>query len=113
MVEAKFVFGGLEAVLDGPTVPFDPDESLDVGSRRAPSGEEGEIANGDATPDQQAAGPQPGSATLGVMTKEPGGGRSTSYALAQQELISRCRGKTSRLYRQQIRAHLSQDFGYK
>ncbi len=48
----------------GPTGPFDPDEGLDVGSRRAPSGEEGEIAIGDVTPDQQAAGPQPGSAVV-------------------------------------------------
>ena len=37
---------------------FDRDQRFNRCCRRAPSGEEGEVAVGDATPDQQAACPQ-------------------------------------------------------
>ena len=57
MVEAEFVLGGLEAVLDGPAMPFYLDERFDGCPGRAPCREEGEIAVGDGTPDQQAACP--------------------------------------------------------
>ena len=58
MVEPELVLGGLEAVLDGPAMPFDADQRLDRRFRWAPCGEVGEIAIGDVAPDQQAARPQ-------------------------------------------------------
>ena len=57
MVEAELVLGGLEAVLDGPAMPFHLDERLDGRPGRAPCLEEGQIAIGDAAPDQQTACP--------------------------------------------------------
>ncbi len=52
VVEAEFVLGGLEAILDRPAMAFHGDESLDVGSGRAPGREEGEVAIADGTTDQ-------------------------------------------------------------
>ena len=40
VVEAKFVFCGLEAVFDGPAMAFDADERGDVRSGGTPGGEE-------------------------------------------------------------------------
>jgi hypothetical protein len=57
MVEAEFILGGLEAVLDGPAMPFHPHQRFDRRSGRAPCREEGQIAIGDFAPDQQAARP--------------------------------------------------------
>ena len=58
VIEAEFVFSGLEAVLDRPAMAFDRDQRFDGRSCRAPGGEEGKIAIGDAATDQQAACPQ-------------------------------------------------------
>jgi hypothetical protein len=58
VIEAELVFGGLEAVFDRPSMAVDGDQRFNRCSRRAPGGEEGEVAVGDATPDQQAARPQ-------------------------------------------------------
>src|SRR3546814_670255 len=46
VVEAEFVFGGFEAVLDCPAMAFHLDQCLDGRALRAPCGEEGEIAVG-------------------------------------------------------------------
>ena len=58
VIEAEFVFGGLEAVFDRPAMAFDGDEGLDARAGRAPCREEGEIAVTDIAADQQAAGPK-------------------------------------------------------
>ncbi len=57
VVEAELVFCGLEAVLNGPALPFDPDQRFDARARRAPGGEKRARAVGDAAPDQQAMRP--------------------------------------------------------
>lgn len=56
--EAEFIFGGLEAVLNGPTAAFGLNQRVDGGPRRAPGREEGKIAIGDVVPDQHAPGPE-------------------------------------------------------
>ena len=58
MIEPELVFGGLKAVLDRPPMAFDRHQRFDGCSRWAPGGEEGEIAIGDMTTDQQTACPQ-------------------------------------------------------
>ena len=58
VVEAELVLGSLEAVLDGPALPFHRDKGVDARAGRAPSGKERARAVGDAAPDQQAARPQ-------------------------------------------------------
>ena len=58
VIEAELVLGGLEAVFDRPSMAFDGDQRFNRCARRAPGGEEGEVAVGNATPDQQAACPQ-------------------------------------------------------
>jgi hypothetical protein len=60
MVEAEFILGGLEAVLDGPAMPFHLHQRVDWRPGRTPCREEGQIAIGDVAPDQQAARPGPG-----------------------------------------------------
>src|SRR3954467_5852993 len=57
VVEAKLVFGRLEAVLDGPAPSFDTDQRLDRGAGGAPGGEEVQGAIGDIAADQQTPGP--------------------------------------------------------
>ena len=57
VVEAKLGLGGVEAVFDGPALPFDLDQRLDPGAGRAPRGEERMGAVGQAAPDQRAARP--------------------------------------------------------
>ena len=57
MVEAEFVLGGLEAVLDRPALALHPHQRFDGRPGRAPCREEGQIAIGDIAPDQQAARP--------------------------------------------------------
>jgi hypothetical protein len=56
VIEAEFVFGRLEAVLDRPAVAFNPDQGGDVRSGW-PSGREGEIAVSKIAADEQAACP--------------------------------------------------------
>ena len=51
VIEPKLVLGGLETVLDRPAMTLDPDQRLDRGSRRTPSGEVGEIAIGNMASD--------------------------------------------------------------
>ena len=58
VIEPEFVFGGLEAALDGPASPLDRYEDLDVCSRRAPGREERQIAVAHGSTDQEAARPQ-------------------------------------------------------
>ena len=62
VVEAEFILGGLEAVLDGPAMPLHADQGFDGRTGRAPSREEGEVTIGDVAADQQAPGPCPGCA---------------------------------------------------
>ena len=57
MVEAEFVFGGLETFLDTPACAVDLNQFLNGCSSGAPGGEEGAFAICKAAPDQQAAGP--------------------------------------------------------
>ena len=58
VVQSELVLGGLEAVLDRPSMALDADQRLDRCACRAPCGEVGEIAIGDMAPDQQASRPQ-------------------------------------------------------
>ena len=57
VVEPELVFCGLKTVLDRPAMALDRDQRFNRCSRRAPGGEEGEIAIGDTTTDQQTACP--------------------------------------------------------
>ena len=59
VIEPELVLGGLKTVLDGPPMAFDRHQHFNRCSRRTPGGEEGEIAIGDTTTDQQTAGPEP------------------------------------------------------
>ena len=58
VIEPELVFGGLETVLDRPAMAFDHHQRFDGCRRRTPGGEEGEIAIGDMTTDQQTARPR-------------------------------------------------------
>src|SRR5882757_9346604 len=58
VIEPELVFRGLKTVLDRPSMAFDRHQRFDGCCRWAPSGEEGEIAIGDMTADQQTACPQ-------------------------------------------------------
>ncbi|MDR6116523.1 hypothetical protein QE360_003492 [Sphingomonas sp. SORGH_AS789] len=62
MVEAEFILGGLEAVLDGPAMPFHTDQGFDSRAGRTPGGEAGKVITGDVAADQHASGPYPGCA---------------------------------------------------
>ena len=57
VIEPELVFGGLKTVLDRPSMAFDRNQRFDGCSRWAPGGEEGKIAIGDTTTDQQPARP--------------------------------------------------------
>ena len=58
VIEAQLVLCGFKTVLDRPPMAFDCHQRFDGCSRWTPSGEEGEIAIGDMSTDQQTAGPQ-------------------------------------------------------
>jgi len=58
MIESELVLRGLKTVLDRPPMAFDRHQRFDGCCRWAPSGEEGEIAIGDTTTDQQTACPK-------------------------------------------------------
>src|SRR4051795_3723528 len=60
VVEAEFVFGRLEAVLDGPALSFNGDQYRNRRAGGAPGGEEGQVAISDVAADQQASGSQTG-----------------------------------------------------
>src|SRR5260370_7174592 len=58
VIEPELVFRGLKTVLDRPPMTFDRHQRFDGCCRWAPGGEEGEIAIGDLTTDQQTACPK-------------------------------------------------------
>src|SRR5665811_925549 len=58
VIEPELVFRGLKTVLDRPSMTFDRHQRFDGCSRWTPGGEEGEIAIGDMTTDQQTARPR-------------------------------------------------------
>src|SRR3984893_14521070 len=58
VIEPELVFRGLKTVLDRPPMAFDRHQCFDGCSCWTPGGEEGEIAIGDMTTDQQTACPQ-------------------------------------------------------
>ena len=58
VIEPELVFRGLKTVLDRPPMAFDRHQCFDGCSCWTPGGEEGEIAIGDMTADQQTACPQ-------------------------------------------------------
>ena len=58
VIEPELVFRGLETVLDGPATAFDRHQRFDGCCRWTPGGEEGEIAIGDMTADQQTTCPK-------------------------------------------------------
>ena len=60
VVETEFVFGRLEAVLDGPAPAFDRHQGFHSGPGGAPGGEKGQVAISDIAADQKAPGPQTG-----------------------------------------------------
>src|SRR4051794_172751 len=60
VIETKFVFGRLEAVLDGPALSFDSDQHCNRRTGGAPGGEEGQVAISDIAADQKASGPRTG-----------------------------------------------------
>src|SRR3954465_15122642 len=64
VVEAEFVFGRLEAVLNGPALSFNGDQYRNRRAGGAPSGEEGQLAISDIAADQKAPGPQTGQALV-------------------------------------------------
>ena len=72
VIAPELVFCCLEAVLDCPAMAFDADQRLDRSSCRTPSGEVGEIAVGDMTPDQQASRPQALAFIIELLTLEIG-----------------------------------------
>jgi len=57
VIEAEFVLGGFEAVLDGPAMAFDRCELFHGRALGAPCGEEGKVAIGNAAADQEAPRP--------------------------------------------------------
>ena len=58
VIESELVFRGFKTVFDRPPMALDRHQRFDGCCCWAPSGEEGEIAIGDMTADQQTAGPQ-------------------------------------------------------
>src|SRR4051812_37717585 len=57
VIEAKLVLGGLETVLDGPTMTLDGSQRGYWGSGRTPGREECHLAVGDVAADQQSPRP--------------------------------------------------------
>src|SRR6201982_2285217 len=58
VIEPELIFRGLKAVLDRPPMAFDRHQRFDGCSSWTPGGEEGEIAIGDMTTDQQTSCPK-------------------------------------------------------
>src|ERR1700733_9912033 len=65
VIETKFVFGGFEAIFDGPAAAFYCNQLLRRRAFRTPSGEEGEFTVPDVAADQQAS--RPGSSQRAVV----------------------------------------------
>ena len=59
VIETKFVFGGFEAIFDGPAAAFYCNQPLRRRAFRTPRGEEGEVAVGNIAADQQTTRPFP------------------------------------------------------
>src|ERR1700677_3009500 len=57
VVEAEFVLGRLETILDRPAVSFDLDQGFDACCVGTPGGEEGHIVIGDVAADQHPSCP--------------------------------------------------------
>src|SRR6202453_5086969 len=57
VVEAEFVLGRLETILDRPEVSFDLDQGFDACCVGTPGGEEGHIVIGDVAADQHTSCP--------------------------------------------------------
>ena len=57
VIEAEFVLGGLETVLDSPAMAFDQHQLLHWRALGAPGGEEGQIAIGNVAADQETSRP--------------------------------------------------------
>jgi len=66
VVEAEFVLGRLNAVLDCPAVAFNLHERVDPSPGHAPSHEERQFAVHNMSSDQQAASAQPGASFTGI-----------------------------------------------
>src|SRR4051812_46185451 len=60
VVETEFVFGGLEAVLDGPALSFDSDQHRNRRTGGAPGGEENQGTVKDVAAGQKGPCPQTG-----------------------------------------------------
>ena len=60
VIEAEFVLGGFEAVLDGPAMAFDRHQLFHGRALGAPGGEEGQIAIGNVAADQETPRPLSG-----------------------------------------------------
>jgi len=58
VIESELIFRGLKTILDRPPIGLDLHQYFDRCCRWAPGGEEGEIAIGDTTTDQQTACPK-------------------------------------------------------
>ena len=58
VIEPELVFRGLKTVLNRPPMAFDCHQRFDRCCRSAPGGEEGEIAIGDISTDQQTSRPK-------------------------------------------------------
>lgn len=72
MVEAEFVLGGFEAILDRPAMTFHRDQGFDGSGLRTPCGEEGEVAVCDISTEQKAACPHAGEGVVIVAGVEVG-----------------------------------------
>ena len=60
VIEAEFIFGGFEAVFNGPATTFDQDQFFHRRALGTPCREEGEITIGNVATDQQSSGPKSG-----------------------------------------------------
>ena len=57
MIEAQFILGRLETILDRPAMSLDRDQGFDARSKRTPGGKESQIPISDVAADQQAPRP--------------------------------------------------------
>src|ERR671927_1781399 len=64
VIQTEFRLGRLEAVLDGPAMPFNLDQGSYIGPGRAPGREKGKLPIRKAAADQKAPCPQAGSGAV-------------------------------------------------
>jgi hypothetical protein len=103
VIETKLVLRSLKAVLDRPPMAFDRHQCFDGCCRWAPGGEEGEIAIGDTTTDQQTSRPK----TVIYAVKVPWGIASPDAIPAQSIAIMASVGSSSMSVLMTPRASLS------